>query len=71
MASTRGDIVASNILGEPRPANYEAVPRVVYTDPQPALGMQPQPPAKLQDQGAMVQLYSVLAWETTNYNTLT
>ncbi len=44
---------------------------LVYTDPQPALGMQPQPPAKLQDQGAMVQLYSVLAWETTNYNTLT
>jgi pyruvate/2-oxoglutarate dehydrogenase complex dihydrolipoamide dehydrogenase (E3) component len=29
-----GDIVAANIAGETRPANYEAVPRVTYTDPQ-------------------------------------
>jgi dihydrolipoamide dehydrogenase len=32
----QGEIVASNILGEPREANYEAMPRVVYTDPQAA-----------------------------------
>src|SRR4051794_6534671 len=30
----QGDIVADNILGEHREANYEAVPRVTYTDPQ-------------------------------------
>jgi pyruvate/2-oxoglutarate dehydrogenase complex dihydrolipoamide dehydrogenase (E3) component len=30
----QGDIVAANILGQERQANYEAVPRVVYTDPQ-------------------------------------
>ncbi len=32
----QGDVVAANILGEPREANYEAVPRVTYTDPQAA-----------------------------------
>jgi pyruvate/2-oxoglutarate dehydrogenase complex dihydrolipoamide dehydrogenase (E3) component len=31
-----GEIVAANILGEPRAVNYEAVPRVTYTDPQAA-----------------------------------
>jgi pyruvate/2-oxoglutarate dehydrogenase complex dihydrolipoamide dehydrogenase (E3) component len=31
-----GDVVAENIAGDARPANYEAVPRVVYTDPQAA-----------------------------------
>jgi dihydrolipoamide dehydrogenase len=30
----QGEVVASNILGEPREANYDAVPRVTYTDPQ-------------------------------------
>ncbi|WP_456825799.1 dihydrolipoyl dehydrogenase family protein [Cellulomonas sp. P5_E12] len=32
----QGDVVAANILGEERAANYEAVPRVTYTDPQAA-----------------------------------
>jgi dihydrolipoamide dehydrogenase len=32
----QAEVVASNILGEPREANYEAVPRAVYTDPQAA-----------------------------------
>jgi len=32
----QGEVVASNILGEPREAHYEAVPRVTYTDLQAA-----------------------------------
>jgi dihydrolipoamide dehydrogenase len=32
----QGDVVAANLHGEPREANYEAVPRVLYTDPQAA-----------------------------------
>jgi len=32
----QGRIVAANILGKPREASYEAVPRVVFTDPQAA-----------------------------------
>src|SRR5258708_37960815 len=31
-----GDVVAANITGDLGPANYEAVPRVTYTDPQAA-----------------------------------
>jgi pyruvate/2-oxoglutarate dehydrogenase complex dihydrolipoamide dehydrogenase (E3) component len=31
-----GDVVAANITGDVHPANYEAVPRVTYTDPQAA-----------------------------------
>jgi pyruvate/2-oxoglutarate dehydrogenase complex dihydrolipoamide dehydrogenase (E3) component len=36
MGEYQGDVAAANILGEARPANYDAVPRVVYTDPQAA-----------------------------------
>ena len=32
----QGRIAAANILGEPREADYAAVPRVVFTDPQAA-----------------------------------
>jgi dihydrolipoamide dehydrogenase len=32
----QAEVVASNILGEPREASYDAVPRVVFTDPQAA-----------------------------------
>ena len=32
----QGEVVASNILGEHREAHYEAIPDVVYTDPQAA-----------------------------------
>jgi dihydrolipoamide dehydrogenase len=32
----QGEVVAANILGGTREANYDAVPRVVYTDPQAA-----------------------------------
>ncbi len=36
MGKYQGEVVASNILGEPREAHYEAIPDVVYTDPQAA-----------------------------------
>ncbi len=32
----QGNVVAANILGEPRDANYDAIPRVTFTDPQAA-----------------------------------
>ena len=32
----QADVAAANILGQSREANYEAVPRVVFTDPQAA-----------------------------------
>jgi pyruvate/2-oxoglutarate dehydrogenase complex dihydrolipoamide dehydrogenase (E3) component len=32
----QGEVVADNILGTPREANYDAVPRVTYTDQQAA-----------------------------------
>jgi pyruvate/2-oxoglutarate dehydrogenase complex dihydrolipoamide dehydrogenase (E3) component len=32
----QGEVVAANILGEPREASYTAIPDVVYTDPQAA-----------------------------------
>jgi dihydrolipoamide dehydrogenase len=32
----QGDVAAANILGEPRTADYSALPRVVFTDPQAA-----------------------------------
>jgi pyruvate/2-oxoglutarate dehydrogenase complex dihydrolipoamide dehydrogenase (E3) component len=32
----QGEVVAANILGQPREASYEAIPDVVYTDPQAA-----------------------------------
>jgi pyruvate/2-oxoglutarate dehydrogenase complex dihydrolipoamide dehydrogenase (E3) component len=31
-----GEVVTANITGHPRPANYEAVPRITCTDPQAA-----------------------------------
>jgi pyruvate/2-oxoglutarate dehydrogenase complex dihydrolipoamide dehydrogenase (E3) component len=37
-----GEVIASNILGERREANYEAVPRVTYTDPQAAAVGEPE-----------------------------
>ena len=32
----QGEVVAANLLGQPREANYDAVPRVIFTDPQAA-----------------------------------
>ena len=42
----QGEVVASNILGEPREAHYEAIPDVVYTDPQAAAGRRHRGPVQ-------------------------
>jgi hypothetical protein len=48
---------------------YAATNLFYFTDAgQPALGSQP---ARLQDQGAMVQLYALLAWNASDYASLT
>ena len=38
----QGEVAAANILGEPREASYEAIPSVVFTDPQAASVGAPQ-----------------------------
>jgi pyruvate/2-oxoglutarate dehydrogenase complex dihydrolipoamide dehydrogenase (E3) component len=44
MGKYQGRVAAANILGSRRAANYEAVPRVVFTDPQAAAVGEPDGP---------------------------
>jgi pyruvate/2-oxoglutarate dehydrogenase complex dihydrolipoamide dehydrogenase (E3) component len=59
----QGEVVASNILGEPREAHYEAIPDVVYTDPQAAAVGESQAPFSV-----TVQLADVAKTATYNHN---
>ncbi len=69
----QGEVVASNILGESREANYEAVPRVTYTDPQAAAVGEPDGrfigTAKLSDV-AKTATYTHAYAESNGYLTL-
>ncbi len=52
VAMYQGRVVANNILGRPRTARYEGIPRVVFTDPEvAAVGLTSQ---QAQDQGRSV-----------------
>jgi hypothetical protein len=55
---------------EPSTGAREASTNLFYFDDagRPALGRQP---ARVQDQGAMTQLYALLAWDPARYGTLT
>jgi pyruvate/2-oxoglutarate dehydrogenase complex dihydrolipoamide dehydrogenase (E3) component len=69
----QGEIVAANIIGESRVANYEAIPDVVYTDPQAAaVGVSEAPfsgTAALKDVAKMAT-YSHDYAESTGFMTL-